>query len=52
MDTARHIDEGSPDFLEEGSKGDLPIGSSNVHRNHLPLDELKYRLEELQVNDQ
>jgi hypothetical protein len=52
MGKPHQIDEGSPGFLEEGSMDDLPIGSSNIHRNHLPLDELKYRLEEQQVNDQ
>jgi hypothetical protein len=52
MDTSHHNDEGSPDYLVEGSKDDLPINSFNIDRNHLPLDELKYRLEELLVSDQ
>jgi hypothetical protein len=52
MGNLRQIDEDSPGLLQEGSKDDLPVSSFNVHRNHLPLDELKYRLEEQQVNDQ
>jgi hypothetical protein len=52
MGNPHRIDEDSPGSLQEGSKDDLPVSSFNVHRNHLPLDELKYRLEEQQVNDQ
>jgi len=51
MGNHRRTDEDSPGLLQEGSKDDLPINSFNVHRNHLPLDELKYRLEEQLVND-
>jgi hypothetical protein len=52
MGNPHQIDEDSPGLLQEGSKDDLPVNLFNDHRNHLPLDELKYRLEEQQVNDQ
>jgi hypothetical protein len=52
MGNHRQIDEDSPGSQQEGNKDDLPVSSFNDHRNHLPLDELKYRLEEQQVNDQ
>jgi hypothetical protein len=52
MGNPRQIDVDSPGSQQEGNKDDLPVSSFNVHRNHLPLDELKYRLEEQQVNDQ
>jgi hypothetical protein len=46
MGNHRRIDEDSPGFSQEGSKDDLPRDSFNVYQNHLPLDELRYRLEE------
>jgi hypothetical protein len=52
MGNSHHIDEDSPGLLQVGNMDDLQVDFFNVHRNHLPLDELKYRLEEQQVNDQ
>jgi hypothetical protein len=40
------------DSVEEGSMDELPVAFSNYHRNHSPLNDLKYRLEEAPVTYQ